>query len=280
VRVQEKKLIVWCWCMLLLAGRVRAVESAAAEERPDIQAGASRAVDAQSDQRGWVGQDLHLSGRQVISHDRAAGQHVLVFQDGFSMLIGGNHFSGSSAVVWLESVTGEVHSRARIGAGAWVYMRDAMCIERAAAGRTVDLREKAVDGGRSTVVAFDVSGEVFVTVEQIRAAEAGDLEDLDLYVAGRGAVDRVRQQWQMEPEALRPKLAARETAADTTSPETVAAQPAEKEAGVRYPVNIAPAGEAAPKIESAKAPDGTDIATVIGRFYLWRKRDGCRQITR
>jgi hypothetical protein len=41
---------------------------------------------------------------------------------------------------------------------------------------------------------------------------------------------------------------------------------------VRYPVNIAPAGDTEPNIEAGKA-DGEDIATVIGRFYLWQKQN-------
>lgn len=40
-----------------------------------------------------------------------------------------------------------------------------------------------------------------------------------------------------------------------------------------YPVNIAPAGKLEPKIERTKAPDGTDVATVEGRFYVWQKQD-------
>jgi hypothetical protein len=57
--------------------------------------------------------------------------------------------------------------------------------------------------------------------------------------------------------------------------------PKKKEAGpaaapakamVRYPVNIAPAGDTEPNIETGKA-NGEDIATVIGRFYLWQKQN-------
>ncbi|GAH69985.1 unnamed protein product, partial [marine sediment metagenome] len=41
-----------------------------------------------------------------------------------------------------------------------------------------------------------------------------------------------------------------------------------------YPINIAPAGEVEPKIEKApSAIEGRDIATVIGRFYLWQKME-------
>ena len=49
----------------------------------------------------FVGQDLHIAGRAVISHQLSTGEHILVFRDGFSMSIGANQFSSDSAVLWL-----------------------------------------------------------------------------------------------------------------------------------------------------------------------------------
>ncbi len=43
-----------------------------------------------------------------------------------------------------------------------------------------------------------------------------------------------------------------------------------KEPKFAYPVNISPAGEVEPKIESDEV---SNIATIIGRFYLWQKQD-------
>ncbi len=47
----------------------------------------------------------------------------------------------------------------------------------------------------------------------------------------------------------------------------------EKEPRFRYPVNISPAGKAALEIESTVTEGGEDVATLIGRFYLWVKQD-------
>jgi hypothetical protein len=41
---------------------------------------------------------------------------------------------------------------------------------------------------------------------------------------------------------------------------------------IRYPVNLAPAGVQEPNIESARV-GARDIATIIGRFYLWQRQD-------
>jgi hypothetical protein len=46
-----------------------------------------------------------------------------------------------------------------------------------------------------------------------------------------------------------------------------------KEPLFRYPVNIQPAGGTALKMESTQTADGNDVMTVMGRFYLWQKKD-------
>ena len=43
----------------------------------------------------FVGQDLHLAGKQLISYQLSTGEHALVFQNGFSMSIGANNGSGA-----------------------------------------------------------------------------------------------------------------------------------------------------------------------------------------
>ncbi len=56
-------------------------------------------------------------------------------------------------------------------------------------------------------------------------------------------------------------------------PEVVEAPAEEAQPTFQYPVNIAGLDQTVPKIESTKMPDGTNAATVIGRFYLWQKLD-------
>ncbi|GAI55071.1 unnamed protein product, partial [marine sediment metagenome] len=51
--------------------------------------------------RAFIGQDLHLAGRELISYQLSTGEHTLVLQDRFSMSIGANQFSSDNAVVWL-----------------------------------------------------------------------------------------------------------------------------------------------------------------------------------
>ena len=66
------------------------------------------------------------------------------------------------------------------------------------------------------------------------------------------------------------EVVAREEAAKLAR---AAAKPEEKEPLFSYPVNIAPAGEEPLKFDSAPAPDGTDIVTIIGRVYVWQRQE-------
>jgi len=129
----------------------------------------------------FVGQDLHLSGQELVSHRLSTGEHVLVFPDGFSMSIGANQFSGGSAVVWLESLSRQwqkFEGEAGVGYKAIAYLRDNVSVAKAQGARTTDLGQVAIEAGAAQVVWFGVSGEVFVTADK---REITDPNGLELY---------------------------------------------------------------------------------------------------
>ncbi len=272
--------------------------------------------------RPFVGQDLHLSGREVISYQSDSGEHTLVFQDGFSMSIGANQFFSDSAVVWLEEVTIEFFGRTGIDYKVRAYLQGSVSVKKGKGAKTTDLSQTVVEDSRSMVVQFDVSGEVFVTAEKRKIS---DPRGLELYKKAEAAVVPVGPKFVVQPEALVPELPrekiwperpAKEKEVVTAPPKPkkevvavppkpekvrlpaptkprkpgllervfgrkkkpvkpaeVVAEPEVKRPRFMYPVNIAPAGEVEPKIERAVAPEGTDVATVIGRFYVWQKQD-------
>jgi len=229
--------------------------------------------------RAFVGQDLHLAGREVISYQLSAAEYALVFQNGFSMSIGANQFSSDRAVVWLESVrtnppkAGLIPDKSgafgrggqvRLEYKARVYLQGSVSVKKAEEAKTTELSQTIVEDGQAMIVWFDVSGEVFVTADK---KEVTDPRDLELYQRALAAVVV------KEVIAEKPVPEVPVEKVQPEKPTEVVAKPEEKKPRFRYPVNIAPVGEVALKIESAKAPDGTDIATVIGRFYLWQKQD-------
>jgi hypothetical protein len=165
-----------------------------------------------------------------------------------------------------------------------------------------------VEEEQSMVVRFGVTGEVFVTADK---REVTDPRGLELYRRALAAVVPVKPKSVVQPEAVVPELPKEEIRPErppkelvaippekvrlappakprkpglierifkpkekpAKPPEKVVAKPEVKEPRFRYPVNLAPAGEVAPKIESTQTADGTDIATVIGRLYAWQKQD-------
>ncbi|MFB0525674.1 MAG: LPS assembly protein LptD [Phycisphaerae bacterium] len=226
----------------------------------------------------FVGQDLHLAGRELISYQISGDpasrepteqgpQHILVFQNGFSMSFAANRFSSDSAVVWLASApaSGAGLDRVLIDYKATVYLQGNISVEKAKGTETTDLSLVAIEAapegrrkGQVMVVRFGFRGEVFVTAEK---REVADPRGLELYAEALAAIQPVEPELQPKPEAPEPEKPAKEV---------VPAKPEEKEPIFIYPINIAPAGEVAPKIEW---DEKAKIGTVIGRFYLWQKQD-------
>jgi hypothetical protein len=206
--------------------------------------------------RAFVGQDLHLSGVEVISCQLSPIEYALVFQNGFTMSIGANRFSSSKAVLWLESARVEFAGQVRVDYRARAYLEGDISVDKAQGARTTQLTEKTIEQGTARVIWFGVGGEVFVTADK---REAADVRELEFYKKALTAVTEVERALEKPlPSILLEK-----------KPE-VAAKPEEKEPLFRYPVNLAPVSEIVPKIEWDEEK-GTGI--VIGRFYLWQKQD-------
>ncbi len=236
--------------------------------------------------RAFVGCDLHLSGTKLVSYRSAAsagrlmaGDYVLIFPEGLLMDIGGNRFSSDGGVVWLSNETTEQQERAYAQTKARVYLEGHIKDQKSRTVQTVDLQRTTVEEGQAVVLDFDVSGKVFVTAEQRQsglpdeselyktAAAAMGLASLKSIESGAGAAPPAQAQ-QVETEKI------------TTKPVAPQAPQGEAEAAIeerqpsfRYPINIAAAGEEPLQFESSQEADGTLIATVIGRFYVWQRQD-------
>jgi hypothetical protein len=287
VSVRRKRLFILVMIVLVAGSASFAIEGGVSQQRA----------------RPFVGQDLHLSGREVVSYQSDTGEHTLVFQDGFSMSIGANQFFSDSAVVWLESITTEFFGRTYIDYKVRTYLEGNVSVKKGIGAKTTDLSQTVVEDKQVMVVQFDVSGEVFVTADR---REMADPRGLELYKKAEAVVVPVRPKFVVQPEALVPELPKEkiwpkrppmeEIVAVPPKPEVrppvprkpglferifarkkkpkVVVKPEVKKPRFMYPVNIAPAGEVEPKIERSMVPDGTEVATVIGRFYVWQKQDG------
>ena len=268
VRMRKNKLIILV-TVVFAAGAVSfAVEGEVSQQRA----------------RAFVGQDLQLSGREVISYQGDSGEHILVFQNGFSMLVGANQFSSDRAVVRMKAVTSVFLGEGSIDYKVKAYLEGKVSVKKGKIAKTTDLAQAVVEDKQSMVVQFEVSGEVFVTADK---REIADPRGLELYKKAEAAAVPSGPKFVVQPEAMVPELPGEKIHKERPPKKEAAAAPvkAKKEAAEKvvkreakephfvYPVNIAPAGKVELKIERTKAPDETDIATVTGRFYVWQKQD-------
>ena len=268
--MRKKTLFVWLM-LVLLAGP--------ASSSSAVGSGISRGRAA-----AFIGQDLHLQGVRFLSAQADTGEHILAFPEHFSMSIGANRFSSDSAVVWLG--TRKVGGLESFKLRATVYLQGNISVEKGVGAGTVDMEISDLRRGPSDeamVVRFGVSGGVFVTADK---KEIGEPRDLELYKKALAAVERTKPKFIVQPELPEAKIRVEKPDKEvvTAKPKKTEvikraverkklAEPEAKEPVVRYPVNIAPAGEVRPRIESVRAADGTEIATVIGRMYLWQRQD-------
>ena len=225
----------------------------------------------------FIGQDLYLEGKGLLSYQVSTGEHVLVFEDGFSMSIGANRLCGDKGVVWLDSIRTDFRGRVRIDYSSRVYIEGKISVEKAKGAKTINLNEIVIEQGQSMIVRFEVRGEVFVTAEK---REVSDPRGTELYKRASAAAVPAGAKFVVQPGAQVPgyveeKAEPAKPAGEKVEPKAVkpAEVAVEGEVKFRYPVNFAPAGAVKLQIESTKAPDGTDIATLTGRVYVWQKSD-------
>ncbi|MHC4482348.1 MAG: LPS assembly protein LptD [Planctomycetota bacterium] len=224
-----------------------------------LPAAASPAIESQKAE-AFLGRDLHLAGPEVVSYQLSTDvglEHILVFQDGFSMSVGANRFSSNKAVVWLRAEQADFHGRVRVYHRAQVYLQGNISTKKGRGVKIADLSERVVEEGESMVVRFSMSGGVFVTVEK---REIADPRGLELYAKALAAISPVEPEPPVPPEKPMEEKPAEEVVA-------------EPKVEFRYPVNISPAGEVPPEIYQIPGPNGTYVVTVIGRLYVWQKQE-------
>ncbi|MBW7988543.1 MAG: hypothetical protein FVQ84_00745 [Planctomycetes bacterium] len=246
--------------LILLSGPAFPAMDSGAEQVPNVTA--------------FVGQDLHMEGRAVVSHQLSTGEHILIFREGFSMSIGANQLSSENAVVWLipraavpvESTVPEklrVGDRSRIGYKAMVYLLGGVSVEKAKGARMTSLTGTVIEPGRIMAVQAGVSGEVFVTADKRRTT---DPRGLTLYSDAFSGLRKVGF-WPTSAEAQPQEI---EFTEESEEPVAADIKPEDNEPKFRYPLHYSGVGGVVPKIEWDGA---ARTGTIIGRIYLWQKKD-------
>ena len=248
----------------------------------------------------FAGQDLRFSATNATVYDGGNDSvHVMILDGHFSMEIGDNQLSSDQAIVWLKTISSWGEGSEVTDYTADVYLEGNVSVVRGKLSRTSGLSETVVEQGASLLVSFFVSGEVFVTAENHNTSDKSVLGYQRIY---RNALDFVRltdKGLVIDSKVKLPFLD--EAAGEVEGGEKAlrvsdfieagseeSGQPAaesdvkdraelvtkeEKKPTYRYPVNIAGVWEKAPDLDITTLADGSKIATLTGRFYLWQKKN-------
>lgn len=244
-----------------------------------------------------AGQDLHLTAPLILSSPApmADWDQALLMDEGVTVQIGDNRLTSRSAVVWLQRQGAE---QADFGTGisylARVYLEGAVSVQQGRKAKATPIMHYDVTGAEVLIAQFRVTGEVFAQTTEKTQIRPELLTDYDLYNRALNAARTIPTgpalkasamvpeparviaspaDTYREPPALSPAIARQlepvmEPAAGEA--ETAQTQP-EKEPVETFPVHLSAAWEPVPLIERQTLPDGSQIITASGRFYLWHK---------
>ena len=267
-------------------------------------AGSAFAID-NTQAKAFAGRDVQINADKLTNYHDANGADILVAEGKFSITAGADTFAGEKAVVWLR------RSPERKNVGAWCYVSGRVSAKRGAGTRLVGLNWETIEKGKAIVIRFEATGEVFVTTQNIEKDDVRGGEFYNQAFATTAKVHKsfadecgVVSPTQVTPSAAQPEQISGTNVTKTTRPPAMpTATPAAEDkrefnafgfldrlfgpstkpqtamekipqqTKIKYPVNLAPAGEQEPNIEWGGSTKDEGFATVIGRFYLWQKQD-------
>ncbi len=258
--------------------------------------GSAYAID-NTQAKAFAGRDVQISADALTDYHDANGTDVIIAEGKVSISAGADTFTGEKAVVWLKRNPGIKT------VGIWCYVSGGISAKRGSGTRIVGLNWETIENGKTIAIRFEATGEVFVTAKKI---EKADIRGEEFYNRAFTATAKIYKNFidecaMVSPAQIPPAPApAEQSARPAARPATATSSDNEQGFGafgfidrlfspakkpqpaankipqqikIRYPVNLAPAGEQEPNIEWGGSAKGEELATVIGRFYLWQKQD-------
>jgi hypothetical protein len=166
---------------------------------------------------------------------------------------------------------------------AQVYLEKDVAFKQGDKAKTTTLDRVIIDGGEYLVLRFVVTGEVLVTADRQEEMNCENLQKKELYLRYQEKTKNVTEGPQISEGAIVPQaprsilesgssavVSAEQAAESSVAVEPVT--PSEAKPTYRYPVHVSAVWDPAPTIEYKKLPDGNEVATVSGRFYLWQRQ--------
>ncbi|AQQ70286.1 hypothetical protein SMSP2_00630 [Limihaloglobus sulfuriphilus] len=235
------------------------------------------------------GQNLHLSGNKLSQVSPGEGKHILLFEEGLNLSIGANEFYSDSGLVWIDTVQQVWAGRSEIEYEVRIYLEGNVKINKGPNAGATSFTEQTIATGQAMMSGFRVSGNVFINTEEktssdprstdiySRASQYIKPEDLTRWISESARVpENVGVDEAVETGGGRsgifswfvPDLTDKRTPKSKSS---VIGTPVAEE--FDYPINISSFWDEQLEIEKTTTPSGDNAATIIGRFYLWKKLD-------
>ena len=239
-----------------------------------------------------AGQDLHVAAPAMTTcaNPMEGWSQAMLLDGGVSAQIGDNLLTGRSAVLWLQPQNaGQAGYSTGKAYVARLYLEGEVSVQKGPKSRTTPIQHSIVEGAEVLVTQFVVTGEVFASTDSQTQITPELLSDYDVYGRALKAGSQIPYGPVVPASARVPNAA--EVVADPTykpgetpqKPASVAiakqlaeaTAPKEKptESAVpEFPVHVSALWEPAPQIRRSVMPDGQEVYTASGRFYLWQKR--------
>ena len=240
-----------------------------------------------------AGQDLHaIAPTMTVCAEPLQGwSQAMLLDGGASVQIGDNLLSSQSAVIWLQPQGTEL---AAYGQGqaylARLYLEGDVSVQKGPKSRTTPIQHFVVEGAEVLVTQFLVTGEVFASADSQSQIAPEFLFDHEIYERALKAVGQIPYGPTLPASAMVPnvdRVVADPTYRPGEKPQQPAAtaiakqledvqktreeKPAEP-AAPEFPVHLSALWEPAPQVQRTVMPDGQEVYTASGRFYIWQKR--------
>lgn len=238
-----------------------------------------------------AGQDLHIVAPTMTTCPDPVQDwsQAIILDGGISIQVGDNLLSGRSAVIWLQS-QGTEQAALGIGEGyrARVYLEGDVSIQKGPKSRATPVQHFMVEGAEVLVTQFEVTGEVFATADSQKQITSDLLADYEIYGRAIKAARQIPSGPAVPASARVPNVAdtiASPASKPSTKPKTTSSVAIDKQlkqasvpqdtpsaAEPEFPVHISALWEPIPQIRRTLMPDGQEVYTASGRFYVWQKR--------
>ena len=258
----------------------------------------------------FAGQNVYITAGKVTGLTGAPGRDILVVEKSIDLEVGADNFHGAKAVIWIKSpqamgetkksiwcyITGPISAEkgnsTRLPGLHWQLTENgqAMVVWFSISG---DAFVTARNPQQAVTVTGDFYNHAFSSVKALDSTFAEAFESI--------TADKIEKSSKSPnlpaPSIKRPELRSKEKPSQPPTPKKSPAASSvtgsafgfieqilgskkaqgpqsETQAGgkLKYPVNFSPAGAVEPNIEMGFAKS-RQVATVIGRFYLWQQID-------